>query len=165
MHVIKYHSAILVLFVYQFYLLNSSKTASKLGVSGKLPKPKYKNFKSIMWFSYKILTKISKYPMVHIHNWQLPEQHYFNKKLKQAIFFILSKKLFLFNSIYTGPYQQTAFGINFGPQEGPKLENHHFPFHAFSGWCTFWGPVSIPNQFSDKVLYIYFLFFLYSFFA
>ena len=33
---------------------------------------------------------------------------------------------------------KTAFGINFRPPEGPKLENNHFHFNAFSGWGTSW---------------------------
>ena len=35
---------------------------------------------------------------------------------------------------------QSAFGINFGPWEVPKLENLHFHFHAFYGCGTSRGP-------------------------
>ena len=38
---------------------------------------------------------------------------------------------------------KTAFRINFGPLEGPNLENVHF--HAFFGWGTSRGPKLDPN--------------------
>ena len=41
--------------------------------------------------------------------------------------------IFFVNSYYMGLNQKTAFGIDIGPQELPKLENPHFHFHVFSG--------------------------------
>ena len=41
------------------------------------------------------------------------------------------KKILLRN--YIGPYEKTAFGFDFGPQEVLKLENVHFHFHVISG--------------------------------
>ena len=43
--------------------------------------------------------------------------------------------------------KKTAFGINFGPWEVPKLENLYFYFHAFPGWGTFRGPKLFRKSF------------------
>ena len=42
-----------------------------------------------------------------------------------------------------GPDYKTAFRINFGPWEMPKLENLYF--HAFCGWSTSLGPKLFPK--------------------
>ena len=57
----------------------------------------------------------------------------------------------LLNINYIGLNWKTAYRINFGPREMPKLENLYFHFNALSGWGNSRG----PKTFLNKVPYNY----------
>ena len=104
-------------------------------MSDKWPKSKHQNFKSNQWFSYKIWTKNSEEPIVHLHNWPLPEQHHFFKiqwEIQFLTFLMLSKTLKkkFRTEIWKFSFQ-ICFQNQFSTSGSGQTENTQIPIFAY----------------------------------